>query len=140
MTGGVAFGGTFNGNPLSTGAALATLTELERNDGEALKCANAAGLRLMNGLEVIAKHYSIPVLLTGFGAAFSLHFTRRDAIRDYRDTLEDNQDRLKQFLGFALEEGLNLLPDGRFYVSAVHTEKDCVETLDACDRAFARLT
>ena len=139
LTGGVAFGGTFNGNPLSTGAALATLTELARNDGEALKSANKLGLRLMEGLIEIAQRHAIPALVTGFGAAFSLHFTTREAIADYRDTLEDDQQRLKQFLEFALEGGLNLLPDGRFYVSAVHTAKDCEETLDVFDKAFARL-
>jgi glutamate-1-semialdehyde aminotransferase len=30
---GVSVGGTFNGNPLSLAAALATLTELSRNEG-----------------------------------------------------------------------------------------------------------
>jgi len=139
LTGGVAFGGTFNGNPLATGAALATLTELSREDGAGLKSANRLGQQLMEGLMEIGQRRGVPVLTTGFGAAFSLHFTTRTAIKDYRDTLEDDQARLKQFLAIALEEGLNLLPDGRFYVSAVHTSKDCEETLDVFDKAFARL-
>jgi glutamate-1-semialdehyde 2,1-aminomutase len=139
LTGGVAFGGTFNGNPLCTGAALATLTELARNDGEALKSANKLGLRLMDGLTEMARRHGIPALVTGFGAAFSLHFTGRAYISDYRDTLEDDPARLKQFLSIALEEGLNLLPDGRFYVSAVHTAKDCDQTLEVFEKAFARL-
>ncbi|MEP6538170.1 MAG: aspartate aminotransferase family protein [Bryobacteraceae bacterium] len=139
LTGGVAFGGTFNGNPLATGAALATLTELSKNDGAGLKSANKIGLELMEGLNEIGQRRGIPVQTTGFGAAFSLHFTTRQAIRDYRDTLEDDTVRLKEFLTIAIEEGLNLLPDGRFYVSAVHTAKDCAETLEVFDRAFARL-
>lgn len=139
MLSGAAFGGTFNGNPISTGAALATLTELARNDGEALVRANAAGQQLMEGLRATARKYGIPVAVTGFGAAFALHFTDGPEPRDYRDTLRDDRQRLDRFLMAALGEGLNLLPDGRFYVSAAHTSQDVEETLEAFDRAFATL-
>ena len=57
MLSGAAFGGTFNGNPLSTGAALATLTELASNDGEALVRANRAGVALMDGLRATARRH-----------------------------------------------------------------------------------
>ena len=38
-----------------------------------------------------------------------------------------------------LEEGLHVLPDGRFYVSAVHTTSEVEETLAIVDRVFATL-
>ena len=34
------------------------------------------------------------------------------------------------------EEGFNTLPDGRFYVSVVHTEDDIAETARAIHRVF----
>jgi hypothetical protein len=37
------------------------------------------------------------------------------------------------------EEGINILPDGRFYVSTVHSEEDVRETLVAIDRVCSRL-
>jgi len=136
--GGVAFGGTFNGNPVSLGAAQATLNELSHDDGAALKRANRLGRKLMDGLAVRAKQEGISLKVTGFGAALSLHFTKRNELRDYRDTLDDDRALLERVLLAALEEGLHLVPDGRMYVSAAHTESDIDQTLAAFERVFAR--
>jgi glutamate-1-semialdehyde 2,1-aminomutase len=136
---GVAFGGTFNGNPLSLAIADATLAELARDGGAALVQANRAGQALMEGVRELGRRHGLPLLVTGFGAAFALHFTRRSELRDYRDTLDDDADLLGGFLRGAQEEGLYVLPDGRFYVSAVHTGADVDETLGIVDRVFAAL-
>lgn len=137
--GGVAFGGTFNGNPISLACALATLTELGRDQGAALAQANRLGRRLIEGLREAAARRGIPLLVSGFGAAFAVHFTEKAELRDYRDTLDDDRTRLAAFLRHALEEGVYLLPDGRFYVSAAHDGDDVAETLAALDRALSRL-
>ncbi len=137
--GGTAFGGTFNGNPISLACARATLTELERKEGAALARANRTGLELMEGIRRIAVRRGVPLCVCGFGAAFALHFTLKPELRDYRDTLADDGRRLAAFLLHALEEGVYLLPDGRFYVSAVHGPEEVGETLTALDRALARL-
>jgi glutamate-1-semialdehyde 2,1-aminomutase len=140
MLSGTAFGGTFNGNPISTGAALATLTELAKDDGELLRHANRMGSQLMTGLCETARKHSVPAVVTGFGTAFALHFTKRTELSEYRDTFDDDREKLDRFLSGALEEGLNLLPDGRFYVSAAHSEKDVAETLQIFDRVFDGLS
>ena len=36
----------------------------------------------------------------------------------------------------ALEEGLHILPDGRLYVSAAHTDADIEETIGAFERVL----
>jgi glutamate-1-semialdehyde 2,1-aminomutase len=136
---GVAFGGTFNGNPFSLAIADATLAELARDQGAALVRANRAGERLMDGIRALGRRHGLPLVVSGFGAAFALHFTARTALRDYRDTLDDDPELLGRFLRGALEEGLHVLPDGRFYVSAVHTAADVDETLAIVDRVFATL-
>jgi glutamate-1-semialdehyde 2,1-aminomutase len=136
---GVAFGGTFNGNPLSLAIADATLEELARDGGAALTQANRAGQSLMEGIRDLGRRHGLPVLVTGFGAAFTVHFTRRAELRDYRDTLDDDAETLDRFLRGALEEGLYILPDGRFYVSAVHATAEVDETLGIVDRVFATL-
>ena len=71
---------------------------------------------------------------------FSVHFTAREQLRDYRDTFDDDQQLLQRFLKGALSEGLNLVPDGRFYVSAAHGEPDIEETLDKLGTVFQGLT
>jgi glutamate-1-semialdehyde 2,1-aminomutase len=139
FTGGVVFGGTFNGNPVSLTGADACLTELARDNGAALAQANCAGEKIRAGLRELARKHSIPLQVTGFGAAFYLHFNSREDIVDYRDVLSDDAARLKLFLYSALEEGIILVPDGRMYVSAVHTDRDVEQTLDAFARVFPKL-
>lgn len=139
FTGGVVFGGTFNGNPFSLAGAAVCLEELSRDDGAALRHANRMGERLKDGIGAIAKRRGISLQVTGFGAAFCLHFTSLDVLRDYRDTLEDDRDLPQRFLHAALAEGVILVPDGRMYVSTAHTEADVAETLQKLERAFAQL-
>jgi glutamate-1-semialdehyde 2,1-aminomutase len=139
FTGGVVFGGTFNGNPVSLTGADACLTELARDNGAALAQANCAGEKIRAGLRELARKHGIPLQVTGFGAAFYLHFNSREDIVDYRDVLSDDAARLKLFLYSALEEGIILVPDGRMYVSAVHTDRDVEQTLDAFARVFPKL-
>jgi len=136
---GVAFGGSFNGNPVSLASANATLTELSRDGGAALKRANELGGHLMGGIREIARRRGIAALVTGFGAALAIHFTGRGELRDYRDTLDDDTGMLRRFLYRALQEGLHIVPDGRMYVSAAHTESDIQETLSRLDTVFGDL-
>lgn len=137
--GGVAFGGTFNGNPVSLAGADACLAELARNGGAALAHANAMGDRLWAGIAEAACRRGVDLKIRGFGAAFALHFGNPTGIEDYRDTLADDRERLGRFLRLALEEGLHLLPDGRLYLSAAHTERDIADSVAAADRALAKL-
>jgi glutamate-1-semialdehyde 2,1-aminomutase len=137
--GGVAFGGTFNGNPVSLAAADATLEVLCHNNGTPLARANQVGQALKEGIAGLGHKHGIRLLTTGFGTAFAVHFTNRAQLTDYRDTLDDNGELLARFLLEALAEGIHLLPDGRLYTSIVHSDEDIAQTLDAFDRAFKRL-
>ena len=135
----VAFGGTFNGNPLSLAGTRACLDTLAERDGDALRRANRAGRRIIDAVRDSASRYGIGLTVTGFGAAFALHFTKRAEIHDYRDTLEDDRDLLGRFIRQALHEGLYLLPDGRFYVSAAHSDRDVDEAIQTINRTLAYL-
>jgi glutamate-1-semialdehyde 2,1-aminomutase len=139
FTGGVSFGGTFNGNPLSLAAGVTTIQELVRDGDDPLRTANRTGERLMEGIRKAGRQYELPLLVTGFGAAFAIHFNQLPQLRNYRDTLHDNGPLLAKFLMESCKEGINILPDGRFYVSTVHSEEDVEETLAALDRVCSRL-
>jgi glutamate-1-semialdehyde 2,1-aminomutase len=139
FTANVVFGGTFNGNPFSLAGADVCLAELSRNGGALLAHANRVGAKLMTGIEALAKTHEIPLRVTGFGAAFALHFTERTELIDYRGLFDDSRTTLQLFLHAALREGLIIVPDGRFYVSTAHTDEDIVETLEKFDRAFQTL-
>jgi glutamate-1-semialdehyde 2,1-aminomutase len=129
--GGVSFGGTFNGNPVSLAAAAVTLDELARDGGRLLTEANRRGRVLMEGIAAAGGRCGVALTVSGFGAAFAVHFTDRQELVHYRDVLDDNKEALKCFILEALKKGVYLLPDGRFYVSAVHSDADVEETLEA---------
>lgn len=137
--GGVAFGGSFNGNPIVLAGALATLEILSKDGGAALQHAHRTGESLMNGISELARRHNLPLLVTGFGAAFAIHFTRRTELRNYRDLFDDDPILLRRLSVALLEEGVNILPDGRLYVSTVHSEADVHETIAAFDDAFKRI-
>jgi glutamate-1-semialdehyde 2,1-aminomutase len=137
--GGVSFGGTFNGNPLSLAGAAATIDELSKDGGQPLATACQTGESLMAGIRAAAARRSVPLLVTGFGTAFALHFTAATELRNYRDTLADDRALLDRFLLAAAAEGINPVPDGRMYVSTVHSPRDVAETVAAFDRAFESL-
>ena len=136
---GVSFGGTFNGNPLSLAGARATLTELERDDGAPLVEANRLGAALRDGIQGRADAYGIPLRVTGFGTAFALHFTGRTELARYRDTLDDDEAQLQRFMTLALSRGVNMVADGRFYVSTVHREGDIDDTLEVVDAVLGEM-
>jgi glutamate-1-semialdehyde 2,1-aminomutase len=129
VSGGVTFGGTFNGNPVSLAAAKVALEELTLDGGKTLARVNALGKLLMSGLQEIVHDAGIQAYVCGFGAAFSLHFSPKTEMFDYRDTLDDDPARLRAFVLAALDRGIYLLPDGRFYLSTAHTEADIEQTL-----------
>jgi glutamate-1-semialdehyde 2,1-aminomutase len=90
----------------------------------------------MDGIAGAAARHGIPLTVTGFGTAFTLHFSTHTGWRNYRDTLHDDAAQLRRFLIAALERGLHLLPDGRWYTSAAHTEADIEETLAIVESSF----
>jgi glutamate-1-semialdehyde 2,1-aminomutase len=137
MSGGVSFGGTFNGNPVCLAAANATLTELMRHEGETIAHANETGRCLIDGLAASAARHSVPLQIRGFGAAFALHFTSKATLRHWRDTFVDDRERLGRWIRGALESGVYLLPDGRLYVSAVHTDREVEQTIAAAEQVFS---
>lgn len=139
MLRGVAYGGTFNGNPPAMAAAVATLDVLAADNGAALKHANQIGEQLQNGLRNAARAAEVPLTITGFGTAFSLHFTTRETLSNYRHTLEDDKEKLARYLRGMLDEGIYLLPDGRVYVSAAHGDREVAETVAAARKVFKEL-
>lgn len=139
MTGGVAFGGTFNGNPVSLRCARVTLEQLSRKNEDYLGKVNQTGEVLMRSVREAAQGAGIPLVVCGFGAAFGLHFTSKPELTEYRDTLDDNQEMLSRFLLGLLAEGIYVLPDGRFYVSGAHTEQDIDKTAEAMKRVLREL-
>ena len=54
-----------------------------------------------------------------------------EAARNYRETLRAKSSLYSDFALGLLDNGVLVLPDGRWYVSAVHTDEDIDRTLEA---------
>jgi glutamate-1-semialdehyde 2,1-aminomutase len=139
MTGGVAFGGTFNGNPISLRCSRVTLEELAREGNNFLEKVNQTGELLMRIIRDAAQGCRVPLVVCGFGGAFAVHFNPKPELIEYRDTLDDNREMLSTFLLGLLAEGIYVLPDGRFYISGAHSEQDIGKTGEAIGHVLREL-
>lgn len=133
-TGQVMHGGTFNTNLISCVAALATLGELVSE--HVYERLAIAGSRLMDGLRTVARSRGVPLLVQGVGPVFHTAFTEQDAIHNYRDYMNCNLVRQRQFVEALLENGVRITSRGTWFLSTAHTGHDVDLTIDAAERAL----
>ena len=124
-------GGTFNANPVTMAAGVATLTELTPTVYRRL--AELAEM-LRQGVRQVCSELEQPVLVTGLGSLFGIHFTDQP-LRNYRDIAAcDKALSERVFMGM-LNEGFLLAPN---LVGAMSTALGEVE-VDAFVRGFRRV-
>lgn len=132
--------GTYNSNVAVMAAAVATVTELEKDGGRVYDHITKLGLSLMGGLaERFAGESGGGVLIQGLGPMFHLAFTDRDSIVDYRSFLDCDMKAYRRFVELLLDEGIRVIPRGLWYLSAAHTERDVELTLQAVERALDKM-
>lgn len=141
--------GTFNANPLTAAAAVATLKELA--DGKAIRRAEALCDRLGRGLNKALVDFQVRGYVYWQSSMF--HIAMGLAVEDApepiagaapRNVPAEELERLSKGEGThwlrkaMLIEGVDLMRSGGF-LSAAHTETDVDETIQAFRRALARL-
>lgn len=124
-------GGTFNANPVTMAAGVATLTELTPTVYRRL--AELTEL-LRIGVRQVCAELEQPVLVTGLGSLFGIHFTD-SPIRNYRDIAACDKALSESVFMGMLNEGFLLAPN---LVGALSTELGEVE-VDAFVRGFRRV-
>jgi len=137
-TGKVDYGGTFNGNPVSMAAALATIEELEK--GHVHKHLFSVGQSLRNRVSECLSELGLPAQVTGFGSVFQLLFTDREIV-DYRDTLSSDRHQFKKFQQGMMERGFFIIPGAnkRCHISGAHTTEDIEHTVEAAREVLRKL-
>lgn len=133
-TGEVVHAGTLNGSPLILSGAKAALEELQRNQHTIYPQMRRLGAKLASGLIQNLRNTGIEAVSTGDGPVFTIHLQQHPP-RTYRDTLASDQLKWSNFVLALLDEGILVLPDGRWYISAAHTDEDVEKTLAAAARA-----
>lgn len=129
--------GTYNGASINLAAALATIGLLsERGRYDHL---HAYGHALRECLQQAADKAGVTMVTSGTGSVFSIHFGLRQTPLNYEETLQADTAMFARFRGLMLEEGILLLPDGRWYVGITHGAEELAATRGAIERTFAKL-
>ena len=138
ITKGVAALGTFNGNPLSVAAGLATLTEVLTDD--AYDYLRALGTRLASGCQKVLDKYDIPATTTDLGSKGSITFRDRPLER-YRDFTEIDDNLFGAYWYWVVNRGIYQTPgkEEQWTISVQHTEADIDFTIDVLDSYCDRI-
>lgn len=138
--GDVGFGGTFNGNPGSVAAALATLAALEADDRAIHAHLFALGRRMHDGLAVIVDRLGLRARVQSFGSVFVLYFTDHE-VRSFDDALTNDAASYEAFHLGMIERGFYMLPLNlkRNHLTAAHTAEDVDRTLGAAEDVLTQM-
>ena len=121
--------GTYNGSPVNIAAAIATLDILcQPHQFESM---HEHGKSIRTCIENTARNRGQDVVTSGVGTVFNVHFGVTTPPRNYRDTLKTNMETYGLFRNSLLEHDVYTLPDGRWYIGAVHTDKELSLVTDA---------
>ncbi len=131
VPGQVAHAGTYNANPLSTTAALVTLTKVLTPG--AMKQAADLGNRLGKGYEEIAEDSGLGMEVNYFGISGQIHFTTKPVV-DWRSFLPTNVSMWYYYYTAMLNRGIipaGTGPDEQWTMSVQHSKEDVQAHLEA---------
>ena len=127
----VAHAGTFNANPLSAAAAIATLELCA--DASLQARASKAGEELRRALAEAMRHIGVPGTCYGESSIYHVSFEGKPGLAGFD---RPRQGALYHLLRCALlNEGVDCSMN-HGWVSAVHTDEDIAKTIAAHERAF----
>jgi glutamate-1-semialdehyde 2,1-aminomutase len=127
---GAAHQGTFNGNPMSVAASLATLTRILTP--EAYERFAVLGARLAGGMDAIIDEYDLPAHTIDLGCKGCISY-RRDPLTNYRDFLDTNIHLYTASYPWMINRGVFMTPgdEEQWTLSVQHDEADVDRYVDA---------
>jgi glutamate-1-semialdehyde 2,1-aminomutase len=128
--------GTFNGNPVTMRAGLATLRDLDR---EAFDHLNQRGSELRTRVQTVCKRYDVPVQVTGAGSLFGIHWSV-DPVTDYRSSARANKSLSYKFFLHALNNGIFFTTRGGGCLSMPMTDAEMGAFLDVLEGFLKKIT
>ncbi|MGH7581433.1 MAG: aspartate aminotransferase family protein [Gemmatimonadales bacterium] len=127
--------GSYNANPVSLSAGLATLESLSR---EVIAELNRKGEELRAAIGEVFGEAGVPAAITGLGSLFGIHLTGRP-VRTIRDAASGDADlRHRIFLGL-YNEGVLLDPRGVGTISTAIGEREIEQFIGALRTVLARM-
>ncbi|HKY15559.1 MAG TPA: aspartate aminotransferase family protein [Microthrixaceae bacterium] len=136
---GAAHQGTFNGNPLSVAASLATLTRVLTPD--AYSHFDRLGARLAGGLDQAIAEHSIPAHTVDLGAKGCVSY-RSEPLTNYRDFLETNTALYDASYPWMVNRGVFMTPgdEEQWTLSVQHGDEQIDRFVDAFGEFCAELS
>lgn len=135
--GGVYQAGTFNGNPMSLAAGMATIGFLDKN--RVLVKLNETGNALRGGLTELLKRTRLDYSVSGTASMFQIFFGPMP--ENYEQALRCNKELYMKFWWHMLESGI-FLPPSQYetcFLSAAHTQKDTQVTIRAMIKSLGAI-
>lgn len=135
----VLLAGTYNGHPIPTAAAIATLGCLLEDDGEVYRRLEALGQKLEAGIRPAIDASGIAATFVRQGSAFCLYFMDH-APRDWHDIVENHDFEADVSMRRELiEGGVYFFPLAvkQGSISSAHTTADIDETIDCWRTALS---
>ncbi|WP_163071130.1 glutamate-1-semialdehyde 2,1-aminomutase [Priestia flexa] len=129
--------GTLSGNPLAMTAGYETLTQLTPQSYDEF---SRKADRLEEGLKAAAAKYEVPHTINRAGSMIGLFFTNEDVI-NYETGKTSNLEYFSKYYREMANEGV-FLPPSQFegmFLSTSHTDADIEFTIQAAEKAFAKL-
>jgi glutamate-1-semialdehyde 2,1-aminomutase len=125
---GVLHGGTFNAQPVTMAAMVATQNALTP---ELYESTGKRGVRLRTGIAAILKEAGIKAQVTGFEMMFHVGFGLEAPARNFRGLASIDKPLYVRFAHALLKRGVRVLERGAWFVSAAHDDRVIDATLEA---------
>ena len=127
--------GTFNGNPVTMTAGLATLTELTVAEIERI---NRLGKNLRTGLRTVLDELRITAQVTGAGSLAQIHFTDRE-VKDLRSAATAKTDLRAIFHLLLLDKGIFAATRTFFNISTPMGAVEVDKLIDAAQSSLIEM-
>lgn len=130
--------GTLSGNPCAMAAGYTMLCELEKLNPYADLSMKAE--KLADAFRSSAKKHGVDVQVNQFGSLLTIFFTS-DPVDSYEAAQKADTKKFAVFFDAMLKQGIHL-PPSQFecmFLSAAHTDDDLEKTIEAADKAFAKM-
>jgi len=128
--------GTFNANPITMAAGIATIEQLTEPVYARL---NTMGDGLRDRLKAMGDRYPVPMYVSGIGSMFKIHFSEAP-VRCYRDTLQSSSLIHTALFLFGLNRDFFLSEGGRCCLSTPIGDAELDAYLGVVEEFLAALT
>jgi glutamate-1-semialdehyde 2,1-aminomutase len=129
--------GTYNGNPISVAASLATIEIL--SEAGTYERMHSHGKAIRAAIEKAGEEHGHKLITSGTGSAFHVHFGLDVPPRSYRDVIHADGDLGDRFRSQMFSRGIYNLPGGRWYVGAAHGDAELEKVVLAVENSIAAI-